>query len=211
MYLFLNKSMSKQDFISGSVFEFKLPFDIGFGYCKIIDFRAIRKFDGVIIKVFDCIPKKPLNDIDSLVNVDYLFGARRLADIPNTRGKGAWKMRGILVAADDRVIPEFKYSNKSFPLIKDESTISPWFVVRNINQISEVSYPYESIKHLEDTVITGQLGIEIRTAMEYMRENKMDITKYFDVSVTVNWNIYRTILNIPIYKNIPNEIRGKVG
>ena len=202
--------MNKTNFINGSVFEFKLPFNIGFGYCKIIDFRNIRKFDGIIVKVFDCISKEPLSDISGLGDVDYLFGARRLSDIPNTRGKGAWKMKGILVSADDNVIPDFKYSNKSSPLVKNESTVSPWYVVRDINKISEVPYSYDKVRHLEDTVITGQLGIELRTAMEYMRINKIDVKNHFDITVTTNWNIYRTMINIPIYKSIPKEIRGRV-
>ncbi len=202
--------MNKTNFIKGSVFEYKLPLNIGFGYCKVIDFRNIRKFDGIIVKVFDYISKEPLKEIGCLGNVDYLFGARRLSDIPNTRGKGAWKMKGVLISADDNVIPDFKYSNKSSPLVKDESTVSPWFVVKDINKTSEIQYSYDKVRHLEDTVITGQLGIELRTAMEYMRINKIDIRKHFDITVTTNWNIYRTMINTPIYKSIPIEIRGKV-
>ena len=202
--------MNKTNFIKGSVFEYKLPLNIGFGYCKVIDFRNIRKFDGIIVKVFDYISKEPLKEIGCLGNVDYLFGARRLSDIPNTRGKGAWKMKGVLISADDNVIPDFKYSNKSSPLVKDESTVSPWFVVKDINKTSEIQYSYDKVRHLEDNVITGQLGIELRTAMEYMRINKIDIRKHFDITVTTNWNIYRTMINTPIYKSIPIEIRGKV-
>ena len=202
--------MNKTNFIKGRVFEYKLPLNIGFGYCKVIDFRNIRKFDGIIVKVFDYISKEPLKEIGCLGNVDYLFGARRLSDIPNTRGKGAWKMKGVLISADDNVIPDFKYSNKSSPLVKDESNVSPWFVVKDINKTSEIQYSYDKVRHLEDTVITGQLGIELRTAMEYMRINKIDIRKHFDITVTTNWNIYRTMINTPIYKSIPIEIRGKV-
>jgi hypothetical protein len=35
--------MSKRDFISGTVLEFKVPINLGYAYCKILDFRNIRE------------------------------------------------------------------------------------------------------------------------------------------------------------------------
>lgn len=42
--------MSKENFISGKVLEFKVPGNFGYAYCKVIDFRYIREFDGVLAR-----------------------------------------------------------------------------------------------------------------------------------------------------------------
>lgn len=201
--------MAKEDFISGSILEFKVPHDFGFAYCKILDFRHIRVFDGVLVKVYNCIVREPISDIKILNDKDLLFGVRRMPDLPGTRGKKAWKMKGVLVAADDNIIPDFKYSIKEHLLLDDESKAGPWYVVRNLTQTSKESYPHDCVRHLEDTVISSQSAIEIRTAMECYRINGIDVSKHFDLSQTVNSIIYRQMINVPIYSSIPKEIRGK--
>ena len=202
--------MSKEDFISESVLEFKVPKDLGYAYCKILDFRHIREFDGVLAKVYDYIVKEPINDITILDKKGWLFGARRLADLPNTRGKQAWKFKGVLIAEDDNIIPDFKYAPKASPLIEDESTIEKWYVNRSIDQLSyEEVCTYGQVKHLENTVVNSQMGIEIRTAMEYYRINKLDIKKDFDLEDMSNRNNYKAMINVPIYSTIPKQDRGK--
>lgn len=62
---------------------------------------------------------------------------------------------------------------------------------------------------MEDTVLTTQNGIVIRTAMEYCRMNDLDIKEYFDLDQTLNLMTYRRMINVPVYKSIPKEIRGK--
>lgn len=112
--------MGKNNFIGGNVLEFKVPLELGYGYCKILDFRYIREFDGVLAKVYDHIVKEPLKDINELMDKDWLFGARRMPWLPNARGKGAWKMKGVLIADDDNVIPDFKYAPLANPTVEDD-------------------------------------------------------------------------------------------
>jgi hypothetical protein len=199
--------MSKVDFISGTVLEFKVPINLGYAYCKVLDFRNIREFDGVLVKVFDHIVKEPIKNINILQEMDWLFSARRMPWLPGTRGKGAWKLKGVLIAEDDNIIPDFKYCIKSDPFVQDESILGPWDVVRDINNY--ISCSYEKIKHLEDTVLSPRPGIEIRTAMEYCRSHNMDIGKHFDLSKTINELIYKQMIKVPIYKTIPQELRGR--
>jgi hypothetical protein len=201
--------MGKADFINGTVLEFKVPLDFGFAYCKIIDFRYIRQFDGVLAKVYNHITKEPIKDIQVLSDKDYLFGARRLMGLPNTRGRNAWKYKGVLVCDDDKVIPDFKYSHKSSPFKMDESQVDHWEVVRNINEYSDHSCTHDQVKHLENTRVDTHLGIEIRTAMEYCRIHDMDVTKYFNVEDPLYLGCYQSMINVPIYSTIPKEIRGK--
>ncbi|MCB0629113.1 MAG: hypothetical protein KDD15_05260, partial [Lewinella sp.] len=53
------------------VFRFKLDFDLGFGYCKLLDFTKIDQWNGVLIKIYDFKSLKPLDDIHHLETVDY--------------------------------------------------------------------------------------------------------------------------------------------
>lgn len=199
--------MSREDFISSSILEFKAPLNLGYAYCKIFDFRNIREFDGVLVKVFDYIVAKSINDVTILREKDWLFGARRMPWLPGTRGKGAWKIKGVLIAEDDNIIPDFKYCIKDSSLIEDPSQIGPWNVVKNINNY--IVCDYEMVKHLEDTVVSPGIGIEKRTAMEYCRKNNIDIAKHFDLSIPGNKITHRQMIHIPIYNTIPKEIRGK--
>ncbi len=199
--------MSKDDFISGTILEFKVPLDIGYAYCKILDFRYIRKFDGVLIKVFDYIVKTPLDDITELASKELLFGARRMPDLPGTRGKGAWKNKGVLISDDDNLIPDFKYCIKGAAFLEDESKVGPWDAVKNIN--NHLTSSYEKIRHLEDTIVSPRLAIEIRTGMEYYRINNIRIDKKFDMTRTINDLVYKQMINVPIYRDIPKEIRGR--
>lgn len=199
--------MGKEDFISGSILEFKLPHDLGYAYGKILDFRAIREFDGVLAKVFDHIVNSPIVDIKVLREKELLFGTRRMPWLPNTRGKGAWKMRGVLISEDDNIIPDFKYCIKSSPFLEDESKLEPWDAVKDINQYVPCSY--DNVRHLEDTVVSPQIAIEIRAAMEYCRILGIGIKKYFDLNETLNELIYKQMSKLPIYSTIPKEARGK--
>lgn len=203
--------MARTGFIDKSVFEFKLPFKFGFAYCKILDFRHIREFDGLLAKVFNLITDEPIANIKMLQEKEWLFGARRMAGIPTVAGKNAWKYRGIIVSEDDQIIPEFKYSHKLSPLVEDESVIKKWSIVKNIDESTEDDYTYEEVRHLETTVIASQYGIGVRTAMEYCRINALNIADYFDLDDPAHWSIYRTMINIPIYSSIPKKLKGKAG
>ena len=138
---------------------------------------------------------------------DWLFGARRMPWLPGTRGKNAWKLKGVLVAEDDGKIPDFKYCIKSSPFVEDESKLEPWDIVRDINNYIPCSY--EKVKHLEDTVVSPPPAIEIRAAMECYRSRNMEIKDYFDLGRKINELVYKQMIKVPIYKTIPKELRGK--
>ena len=199
--------MSKEDFISGTILEFKVPPNIGYAYCKILDFRHIRTFDGVLIKVYNSIVEKPIDDIKILGSKDLLFGTRRMPYLPGTRGKGAWKNKGVLVSDDDNVIPDFKNCIKSSGFLEDESKVEPWDLIRNIDKC--IPTIYEKVKHLEDTIVSTRPAIEIRTAMEYCRINNIDVGKIFDLKLTINDLVHKQMINVPIYRDIPKGIRGR--
>jgi hypothetical protein len=201
--------MSKENFINGSILEFKLPHSFGYAYCKVLDFRSIREFDGILVKVYNHIVTEPIKDIKILSNEDWLFGARRMPWLPSTRGKGAWRFKGVLVSEDDAIIPDFKYSITYNPFEEDKSKLGPWHVIRNINQRSKETYSYDRVMHLEDTVLSPRPAIERRAAMEYCRIYGIDLKKYFDFNDDANKIVYAQMISIPIYSTIPKKNRGK--
>ena len=201
--------MSKEDFIGGTVLEFKVPFDLGFAYCKVLDFRYIREFDGVLVKVFDHIVREPVKNINVLREKDWLFGSRRMPWLPGTRGKGAWKQKGVLIAEDDKAIPDFKYCLADSYLVEDPSKVGPWYAISNINESSKEPYLYERVRHLEDTVVSTRGSIEKRAAMEFCRINGKDVREYFDLDDIATRIVYRQMINVPIYATIPKEVRGR--
>lgn len=79
--------------------------------------------------------------------------------------------------------------------------------MKNINIYSPSTY--EKVKHLEDTIVSPRIGIEIRTAMEYYRINNLDPKSYFDLTIKGNVITYWQMKNISIYSKIPKGIRGK--
>jgi hypothetical protein len=163
----------------------------------------------VLGKVYDYIVDEPLDDIKVLVDKEWLFGPRLMHALPNSRGKGAWKMKGVFISKDDDLIPDFKYAPLSSPLIEDESTIERWYVIKNIKELSEAPCAYEQVSHLENAVINSQIGIEIRSAMEVLRKCNEDVREHFDLDDMANWNCYKEMVNVPIYSSIPERIRGK--
>ena len=134
------------------VLEFKVPLNLGYAYCKILDFRHIREFDGVLAKVYNYISDIPIDDIRNLRDLDLLFGARRMPWLPNTRGRGAWKFKGVLISEDDALIPDFKYCEWHIKDGVDESTLDRWCAIMNLNQSTSNYLPYGAISHLENTI-----------------------------------------------------------
>lgn len=201
--------VANSSFISGSVFEFEIPQGLGFAYCRVLDFRHIREFDGTLGYVFDFIHDTPLIDLGVLNDQDLLFGAQRLDGIPVTRGKYKWKLKGVLISAERVPIPDFKYSQKFIGEETNFSKIKEWFAVKNISEYSETPCSYDKVRHLESIKVVSQRSVEIRTAMELLRLNDKDPRDYFDMDDLTNWNVYRSMINVPLYKTIPREIRGK--
>ncbi len=199
--------MARNSLISGSVLQFTLPNKLGFAYGKIFDFRYIREFDGVIVKVFEHIAPEPISDISVLQGKDWLFGARRMPWLPKTRGNGAWKYLGIMVSQNDSIIPDFRYSRAAS---HKAMLTQPWQVVRNINQYSDELYSYDKVKHLENIAVYPEIAIEIRTAMEYLRIRGVDIASQFDLKLQLNKVIYEQMIGVTIYKEVPPEIRDRV-
>jgi hypothetical protein len=128
---------------------------------------------------------------------------------PNLRKDTGWKSLGILSAPEDEIIPDFKGVQAGRSLVDDESKIAPWYPIHNLTERGE-NCEYSQIKHLERKVLTtSSLGLVWRTGMEYCRINGLHIEDYYDLQEEGRRNMYYQMINIPLYKDIPKEIRGR--
>jgi len=200
--------MKKKDFFTGSVFQFYVPEIKKHAFCKFFDFRHISEFHGLMAQVFDNFSDTENNKLEDLKNSDWLFGPKSLHKWPNLRKHTKWKHLGILFAAEDDIIPDFK-DVQAFPyVVEDESKIGPWYPIHKLTQRGK-DCEYKQVKHLEQLVLINTLGLEYRTGMEYCRINKLKVRDFYDLNNTAILSSYKQMINVPIYKKIPKKIRGK--
>lgn len=201
--------MKKKNFFTGSVFQFYVPEIKKYAFCKFFDFRYLSEFHGLLAQVFDRFSDTEINDINDLKTVDWLFGPRSMHKWPDLRKDTGWKSLGILTAITDDIVPDFKDVQAGISVVEDESAIGPWYPVIKLTERGQ-NCDYKNVKHLEHEILTtSSLGLVWRTGMEYCRINGLDIEKYYDIEELGRRNMYYQMINIPLYKDIPKEIRGK--
>ena len=201
--------MKKKNFFTGSVFQFYIPEIKKYAFCKFFDFQHISSFHGLLAQVFDKFSDKAENNLEELKNCDWLFGPRSMHKWPNLRKDTGWKSLGILSAPQDEIIPDFKNAQVFRIVVEDESKISPWYPVHNLTERG-ANCDYYKIRHLENKILTtSSLGLVWRTGMEYCRINGLKVEDYYDLTDSGIRSMYWQMMNIPIYKAIPEEIRGK--
>jgi hypothetical protein len=66
------------------------------------------------------------------------------------------------------------------------------------------TYPFESVRHLENTVVSTVKDISIRAGMEYLRPGDINISSHFDLKDQLNSIIYKRMMNVTRYKDIPH-------
>jgi len=201
--------MKKKNFFTGSVFQFYVPEIRKYAFCKFFDFTHISSFHGLLAQVFDKFSDEEENSVEELKDCDWLFGLRSMHKWPNLRKDTGWKSLGILSSPDDDIIPDFKGVQNFKSIVDDESKIGPWYPIYNLTQRGEVC-EYKQVHHLERIILTtSSLGLVWRTGMEYCRINKLSVKDYYDLEELGRRNMYYQMINIPVYKTIPKEIRGR--
>jgi hypothetical protein len=200
--------VKKKNYFTGSVFQFYVQEIEKYCFCKFFDFKHLSDFHGLLAQVFDFFSEKEENALESLIGSDWLFGARSMYRWPNLRKESGWKYLGIINSSDDGTIPDFKSANVFPYIVEDESKITDWSVVRNLTDFKDCNY--DAIKHLETRVLTvTSLNLSYRTGMEYCRKNNLEVRDYYDLSNTGVHDMYLQMINVPMYSDIPKEIRGK--
>jgi hypothetical protein len=199
--------MKRKNFFTGSVFQFYIPEINKYSFCKFFDFKHLSNFHGLLAQVFDAFSEEEENNIETLTYRDWLSGPRSMYKWPNLRKETQWKSLGLLSSANDDVVPDFKGARAGVTIVKDESQLSRWYVVRNLTQYIDCAYSH--VCHLETRHLTTTRLLQIRTGMEYCRINQLKVEDFYDLSKTVERQEYYLMINVPIYNSIPKDIRGK--
>ncbi len=201
--------MKKKIFFTGSVFQFYVPEIKKYAFCKFFDFRHLSGFHGLLAQVFDKFSDTDDNAIDDLKTCDWLFGPRSMHKWPNLRKDTGWKLLGILHSPNDDIVPDFKQAQAFDTVVEDESKTGPWYPIHNLTQRGD-NCDYKQVKHLEQIILTtASLDLVARTGMEYCRINGLKVEDYYDINDEGGRITYLQMINVPIYKDIPKEIRGK--
>jgi hypothetical protein len=179
-----------------------------YGFCKFFDFSHLSEFHGLLAQVFDHFSDAEENAVEDLKNMDWLFGPRSMHKWPDLRKDTGWKSLGILSAAKDETVPDFK-GVQAFPyIVEDESKIGPWYPIHHLVERGE-NCKYEMVQHLETKILTTKKGLVDRAGMEYCRISELKIEEYHNLAEKSVLYMYLQMINTPLYKNIPKEVRGR--
>ena len=179
---------------SGKIFRFELDFNLGYAYCMTFDFTDLSPFSGNIIKVFDYLEKEinPEIDIYELLRRPSIIGHHPMIKLPNSRGKGAWKLVGQI----KHLIPPhliFKYNLQSHTN-KDWTKLKKWQTWENFKNIT-YNVSYSKIRHLEMSDLYGKESLKIRTTMYYLIMNNKKVSDFYDLKDFHNRNLYIDLCN----------------
>ena len=199
--------MTSKKYLSGSVFQFYIQQINKYAFCQFYDFTHLSD-RGILARSFDKFSDVEENDLSYLSDADWLFGHRIVCRWPFFRKGGSWKFLGVLLNEGLEFVPDFKGSLAFPPYVEDESTIDTWFPVFNLNKWGEPC-PYEQVQHLEYDVRDSPSGLQLRTGLEYCRLHQLDVKKHFTHKIQDRKPHLFHMNNVPMYKDIPKEKRGR--
>jgi hypothetical protein len=198
---------------SGTIFKFNLPFDMGAAYAKVIDFGEVISYAHILVYVYDYFDDKEVTSADFFKDVPIYMNPLPIALPPTVRGKGAWKKIGILREEKDKIIPAFKdpvYEGFAFNSIEKYREVE-WEARINLkDKIGPLHF--DKVRHLEEIFLRSTTTIEKRVVMNILRHKGEDVEAFFNKNMKEGkaWFLdYKTMRYIPLYKDIPEPIRGK--
>lgn len=197
---------------SGTIFKLDLPFSYGVAYAKLVDFSNLSEYDGITIKVYDFFEDHGKRDISFFKNIPLFMNPLPIVQMPTLRGKYAWKRIGVLKQESDSVIPIYKtpvIDGFAWDTLEKYESVEWNAHVDLKNYVGPISF--DKVRHLEETFIRSTVTIEKRVVMQLLRYKGIDVKDFFSKNAdSDSWKVdYNTQQFIPLYKTIPEPIRGK--
>ena len=207
---FLNiKKMIKQ----GSIIEFPLEHNLGFGYGKLILFPDTTRGCDVF-RVYDFFSKEPFQeDIQMFSTIDYFVNPMIIFGSFRVRGQGKAKILGQLPLKPIEVnIPHFM-QGLQIDFFKEQKLeeLEGWFVVKDFSVNAYIKTTYENVKHLGEWHHSKPAYIIPFVTMMYLKKQGLNILDYYDLNDINFWikEIYNRVQHTPFYADIPKEIRER--
>ena len=197
---------------SGTVFKFTLPFGFGAAYCKLIDFSNVSEYEGITLKIFDYFESDDVKDAAFFKGMPLFMNPIPIVKMPSIRGKYAWKKLGVLKEDTDSEIPIHKrYISNGFAWETIEEYESrQWYALVDLKKEVGLVH-FNKVRHLEELFWRSTVAIEKRVVMTLLRTKGINVADFFSKNCEDKvWRIdYKTQQFIPLYKKIPEVIRGK--
>jgi len=197
---------------SGTIFKFNIPFEMGLGYAKLIDFSSLDLYYGITIKVYDYFENVEIKDEEFFRGKPLFMNPIPIAKMPSIRGKYAWKKVGILHEAADSEKPIYKdyvYEGFAFDTLEKYQKKEWNAMIIGNGKIGPL--PFEKVRHLEELYLRSTITIEKRVAMQLLRYKNVDVKDFFSTHSSDSiWEVdFNTQQFIPLYRHLPAAIRGK--
>ena len=192
---------------TASIYRFKMPIR-GYGFCKVLPVVTANNDLLHLVHIYNYYGRYEINKdtLSKVLENDYLMSPIPMKLLPLNRGYGAWRILGK-IALNDEYIPDYKFTKE--PLAECNSKISEWYPLHDLHKKGKKACSYDAVKHLEHYHLYTPQEIEVRAAMEILKKEGSKIKLFFDLSYPdILDNYYRTI-NMPLYTEIPDTIRGK--
>lgn len=197
---------------SGTIFKFDMPFGMGCGYAKMIDFSSFSPYFGITIKVYDYFEGKDIKEVEFFRDMPLFMSPLPIVKMPSIRGKYAWKKIGVLqepADADKPIYKEYIRDGFAFDTLEqyESKEWNAWIDFKD--EIGPL--PFKKVRHLEELFWRSTVTIEKRVVMQLLRYQNTDVKEFFSAhSEDRSWlTDYNTQQFIPLYKHLPEAIRGK--
>lgn len=199
-------------FETGTIFKFPIPFGLGVGYCKLIDFYSKSMHYGITLKIYDFFENIEIKDMQFFKDMPLFMNPIPIVSMPSIRGKNSWKKLGVLNEDTDMGMPIHKrYDGNGFAWeTLEEYESREWYAWIDFKEeIGPIEF--NKVRHLEELFWRSTVTIEERIAMLILRYKGVDVKDFFEKnSESRAWKVdYKTQQFIPLCKKIPNAIRGR--
>ncbi len=199
-------------FNSGTIIKVPLEFGRGSVLAKLVDLSDIKQnpvYNELLYVYKSFAHNGDVSDaVQKLNESELLLGPIFILDLPAILRKKKWEIVG---AADltpmESDIPDFKDFGPVFSTNEDEA--KTWYYIRNLEINNRIVTSFDAVKHLEVFKIYSHDMVARRITMEVIRSDGENIIDYYDLDKWENLCLFKHIEHTPMYRDIPNGIRGK--
>jgi hypothetical protein len=162
--------------------------------------------------VYDYFGNDEIKDADFFKGMSLFMNPLPIAKLPSLTGRYMWKRIGVLHEQCDKDIPIYKkYVHEGFGWETIEEYEKRQWYARVGLQDDIGPLNFDTVSHLEELFLRSTLTIEKRVSMQILRYRGVNVKEFFSANCTDDsWKVdYNTQKFIPLYKTIPNAIKGK--
>lgn len=190
----------------GDIVEIQLIHSKKFVYGKIVNPLKINNPIKLpfFLRVYKSVHNSELSDLNCLTR-ELLLAPFYLIGQSAAVTKFGWKIIGTEnVLEEEEFIPDTKREWPMYPLKPEK-----WGYIKNFDT-KVIFSDYDKVKHLDDSSGKNIEIIPFLIELEIMKLQGKDIKSEFGIRDWLEEHYYEKQSKLPIYSNLPNELKGKV-